>query len=73
VDFDVTTLALSFLIGGVGFVLVAYGKKMSRVPHIAAGIVMIVYPYFVSSVILSLAIFAVLSGGLFFAVKRLGI
>ncbi|MEZ4223072.1 MAG: hypothetical protein R3B13_19165 [Polyangiaceae bacterium] len=71
-DLDPTSLVVSFIIGGVGFVLVVYGKKMSRIPHFLAGLVMLVYPYFVPSVILNLVIFAVLSGGLFFAVKQLG-
>lgn len=72
-QFDATSLLLSFLIGGVGFVLLVYGKRMSRVPHIVVGILMMVYPYFVSSVILSLTIFAALLGGFFFAVKKLGV
>ena len=42
-------LFLSTLIsgGGVGFFI--YGKKQARVPHLIAGIVLLVYPYFVAN------------------------
>jgi hypothetical protein len=46
----VTTLLLSLVTGGIGFVLFVYGKKQQRWPHMVAGVAFMVYPYFVSSV-----------------------
>jgi len=40
-------LAASFVISGVGLVLANYGRKLARPPHLVAGVVMLVYPYFV--------------------------
>ena len=68
-DLDPASLMVSFLVSGVGFVLLIYGKKQSRIPHIGAGVVMLVYPYFVSSWILSLAIGVVLVALLVAAVR----
>jgi len=46
---DPAALLASILISGVGFGLFGYGKKLRRTPHIATGILMMVYPYFISS------------------------
>src|SRR4051812_18834098 len=43
-------LFLSLVVGGVGFVLFAYGKKQERWPHLVAGLALMVYPNFVSSI-----------------------
>ena len=48
--FDPTWLLLSFLVSSIGFVLLQYGRKMSRPPQLLAGIVLLVFPYFVPSV-----------------------
>ena len=47
---DPTWLFLSLIPGGIGFVLFVYGKKEQRWPHIVAGLVLLIYPYFTSSV-----------------------
>lgn len=49
-NFDPTWLFLSLLPSGVGFILFVYGRKQVRVPQLVAGIVMMVYPYFTSSI-----------------------
>jgi hypothetical protein len=51
VSFDPNALLVSLLFSSVGFVLFAYGKKQSRVPHMLTGVVLMVYPYFVSNLI----------------------
>jgi hypothetical protein len=71
-SFDGPTLIAGFLVSGIGFVLLSYGKKMSRPPHLLAGLILLVYPYFVPGAILTLVIAAVLLGLLWFAVKKLG-
>ncbi len=48
IDFDANSLLLSLLIGGVGFVCFAYGKRQQRFPQMLAGIVLSIYPFFVS-------------------------
>jgi hypothetical protein len=70
-NIDANALLASFLVGAVGFVLVAYGKKQARYPHMAVGLALMVYPYFVSSAALILVIGAVLCA-LLWGVSRLG-
>ena len=52
-SFDASTLFLSLITSGIGFVLFVYGKKEGRPPQLVAGIVMSVYPYFVSNLLLN--------------------
>jgi hypothetical protein len=68
-SFDGPTLIAGLLVSSIGFVLLSYGKKMSRPPHLLAGLILLVYPYFVPGAILTLVIAAVLLGMLWFAVK----
>jgi hypothetical protein len=49
---DGNALLLSLLIGCIGFVCFAYGKKQQRFSQMVAGIVLCVYPYFVSNLML---------------------
>ena len=44
--FDASALIASFLVSSVGFVLLVYGKKMGRIPHLASGLLLLVFPYF---------------------------
>ena len=46
---DPELLFLSLVTSGMGFVLFMYGKKQERWPQLVAGIVLMVYPYFVDS------------------------
>ena len=68
-DFDANTLLMSFLVGSIGFVCFMYGKKQSRAPHLIAGIVLMVYPYFVSNLILSGGITVVILASLWLMVR----
>jgi len=49
-NIDPTWLFLSLIPGGIGFVLFVYGKKQDRWPHLVAGIAMMAYPYFATTV-----------------------
>jgi hypothetical protein len=69
-SFDTNSLLASLLVSSIGFVLLSYGKKMSRPPHMLGGLVLLVYPYFISNAWLMLAIAAVLLGLLWLAVKN---
>jgi hypothetical protein len=56
VGFDANAFLLSMLISGVGFVAFAYGKKVSRLPQMVAGVALMAFPYFVSDIWLMLGI-----------------
>ena len=46
-SFDPASLFLSLIVSGIGFVGFMYGKKQVRFPHMMAGAILMVYPYFV--------------------------
>jgi hypothetical protein len=66
---DPAALVASFVVGSVGFVVFMYGKRQSRFPHMAVGVALMVYPYFVTSVAIMLAIAVVLLIGLWVAIR----
>jgi hypothetical protein len=68
-SFDAGSFLASLLVSSIGFVLFVYGRKMTRIPHALAGLVLLVFPYFVPSAILVLAIAVAIGGALWFAVK----
>jgi hypothetical protein len=55
-DFDPASLFVSFIVSGAGFVLFSFGRKMERIPQLVAGIVLMVFPYFVTDILAMLAI-----------------
>jgi hypothetical protein len=70
VTFDPTWLFLSLIPSGAGFVLFVYGKKQERWPHMIAGILFTIYPYFTPSVPALAGIGALLATGLWLAVRQ---
>ena len=66
---DPTAVFLSLIIGSVGFVLFVYGKKQERWPQLVAGLVLMVYPYFVGSAVPMLLVGSAIVGGLWLAVR----
>ena len=66
---DPTWLFLSLIPGGAGFVLLVYGKKQGRWPHLVAGLAFMAYPYFATSVISLVAIGVGLAVALYVAVR----
>jgi len=60
-------LLTSLVIGSVGFGFFMYGKKQRRMPHLAVGVVLMVYPYFVSGVTATIVIAVALVGLLYLA------
>jgi ABC-type transport system involved in multi-copper enzyme maturation permease subunit len=69
-SFDAGSLFTGLIVSSIGFVLLSYGKKMSRAPHMAVGLVLMAYPYFVSSILLSFGIAAGLLLALWLAVRQ---
>jgi hypothetical protein len=51
-DLDANSLLASMVVSGVGFVFLSYGKKQGRLPQMVAGLVLMIFPYFVSNVAL---------------------
>ncbi len=68
---DPTWLFLSLIPGGVGLVLLVYGKKQQRWPQLATGLAFMVYPYFTPT-IMSLVGVGTLLGALLWTAIRLG-
>lgn len=58
-DFDANSFLASLLVSSIGFVLVVYGKRMGRIPQLAVGILLTVFPYFVSGALWILLLGAV--------------
>jgi hypothetical protein len=42
-------ILLELAVGGAGFVLFTYGRKQERFPQLLAGLLLMVYPMFVTS------------------------
>jgi hypothetical protein len=61
------SLLASVLIGSIGMGLFIYGKRQHRGPHLAIGIVLMVFPYLVPGVALMFVIAAALVGLLWLA------
>lgn len=40
---------VGFLVSGVGFVLLSYGRKLQRPPQLLAGVLLLILPYVVPS------------------------
>jgi len=69
VNIDPLWLFLSLIPSGAGFVLFVYGKKQQRWPQLAAGLALMVYPYLATSVF-TLAVWgALISIGLWSALR----
>jgi len=67
---DPTWIFLSLITGGAGFVLFTYGRKQSRWPHLVAGLLYMVYPYFATSVAALTGIGAAIAVALWLAVRQ---
>lgn len=68
-SFDPTWLFLSLIPSGAGFVLFVYGKKQERWPHLAAGLVLMVYPYFATTILSLVAVGAAIGAALWYAIR----
>lgn len=48
-SFDTASILVSFVLGSIGFVGFVYGKRQSRLPHMVAGAILMIFPFFVPS------------------------
>lgn len=67
--FDAKWVLASLVISGIGFVLLHYGRKMGRIPQAVVGALMLVYPYFVPSLLPMVIVGAGLCVALWVAVR----
>ena len=70
-DFDANSLIASLVVSSIGTVAFIYGKRQSRVPHMAVGAILCIFPYFVTDLYLMGGITVVLLAALWGAVKFL--
>ena len=68
--FDSTSLFLSLITGGVGFVLMAYARKTHSWPFFVAGLLYMVYPYFVEGWIAFAGVGLAIAAVLWIAVRQ---
>jgi hypothetical protein len=68
--FDSTTLFLSLITGGAGFVLMAYARKTHSWPFFVAGLAYMVYPYFVSGMLAFAGVGLAIAVALWIAVRN---
>jgi len=68
-SFDPTWIFVSMIPAGIGFVLFVYGKKQERWPHLVAGIAMMAYPYFTSTLTAMAAVGVVICVALWYLVR----
>jgi hypothetical protein len=68
-EFDTGSFLASMVVSGIGFVAFAYGKKQKRFPQMLAGLIMLVYPYFVPNVFLMFGIAALILVAMFAAIR----
>ena len=69
-NFDADWLILSLIPGGIGFVLLTYGKKAGRWPHAVAGLLFLAYPYFTESILSLVGVGAAIGLALYVAVQQ---
>ncbi len=61
-DLDANALLASLFVSTIGLGIFIYGKKQSRLPHLVGGLLLMGFPYFISTWWLVLAIGAALTG-----------
>jgi predicted cobalt transporter CbtA len=59
----------SLVISAIGFGLLSYGRKMARPPQLAVGVALLVYPYFVPTLVPMLIVAAALLAGLYVSIR----
>ena len=64
-------LVASIIPGSVGFVLLYYGKRQSRIPHVIAGLPLMVMPYAFDGILPGVALTVGVLAVLWVAVRHL--
>ena len=66
---DPTWIFLSLALSGLGLVLFRYGKKQDRWPQLVAGLALMLYPYFATSLTTLVGIGALIGVALWYALR----
>jgi hypothetical protein len=69
VNLDAGSMLASLLVSTIGMAVLWYGRKQRRIPQVAIGLLMLVFPFFVSNTWLMLGIGATLLALLWLAVR----
>lgn len=68
-DMDPGALMASLIVGLFGSAVFIYGKKQSRLPHMLAGVVLTIFPFFITNPLFVVGIAACVLLLLFLAVR----
>ena len=66
-SFEPNALFLSIVLGFVGLALFLYGRRTARMPHIVAGLLFMVYPYFTPTIEWTFGVGVAIGAGLWWA------
>jgi len=69
VSIDPVWLFVSLFPSGIGLVLFVYGKKRGRGPHLVAGLLLMVYPYFATTLMMLVTVGVGLVAALWLTVR----
>jgi hypothetical protein len=69
VELDGNSILASMLVGSIGFVAFVYGKRQGRLPQMVVGVILCIFPYFVTNILAMFAITAALLFALWGVVK----
>jgi hypothetical protein len=61
-EFNVPNLIAGFVFSGVGFVYFSFARKQTKPPILICGLLLMIYPYFVDKLWVSIVVGMVLSG-----------
>ncbi len=68
-EINLGELFASFLVCSAGLVAFVYGKRQARVPQMLGGLILMIFPYFVSNVLLMLGIAGVVTAAMWVAIR----
>jgi hypothetical protein len=68
-NFDGNSLLAGFAVSTVGLGFFMYGRKQGRPPQIVFGVVSMIYPYLFGNPLLMLAVFVLLLGLMWLAIR----
>jgi hypothetical protein len=68
-SFDPNSLLASLVVSSIGFVLFKYGRSQQRMSFAVTGVIMLVYPYFITNVPWMLGVVPILLALLWLATR----
>jgi hypothetical protein len=68
-SFEPMTLFVSVVTSLVGWALFSYGRKQARIPQVIGGLLLMVYPYFVSTMTTMMVVGLSIVAGVWLALR----